>query len=295
MELRHLRYFVAVADEQNVTRASAKLHVSQPAVSRQIRDLEEELGVPLLERSARAVKLTDAGRRFLEEARAVLKRADEAVAAVRASADGEHGELHVGYAPSLTVEILPRALRRMQAEHPQVRVLLHDLSSVEMLAGVRDGSLHVALSVKPARSALGGLRFEELARYPMCVAIAPTHPLASGKTLSIARVAGEPLVGYTRGEFPEYATRMEELFAKAGAKPKPAEEHDSVTSLMAAVEAGRGVAIVPSCMACFAGPRLTIIPIAPPPQPTVVGAICKVGSEAAVPRRFIAAARRSEP
>src|ERR1700761_1528028 len=107
MELRHLRYFVAVAEDENVSRAALKLHVSQPALSRQIRDLEDELGFLLLERSAKSVRLTAAGRVFLAEARAVLQRADEAVLAARAVATGKRGEIHVGYAPSLTVQILP--------------------------------------------------------------------------------------------------------------------------------------------------------------------------------------------
>src|SRR5436189_472732 len=102
VELRHLRYFVAVAEMENVSRAALKLHVSQPALSRQIRDLEDELGFFLLERSAKAVRLTEAGRTFLTEARAVLERTDEAVKAAREVATGERGELHVGYAPSLT-------------------------------------------------------------------------------------------------------------------------------------------------------------------------------------------------
>src|SRR6267378_930323 len=99
MELRHLRYFIGVAEEENVSRAALKLHISQPALSRQIRDLEEELGFSLLERSAKSVRLTEAGRTFLIEARAVLQRAEEAVKAARTVAAG--GELHVGYAPSL--------------------------------------------------------------------------------------------------------------------------------------------------------------------------------------------------
>ena len=121
MELRHLRYFVAVAEEQNVTRAAARLHVSQPPLSRQIRDLEEELGVALFNHGAKAVRLTEAGKMFLAEARAVLQRADEAVKAVKAVASGQRGEIHVGFAPSLTVEILPKALRHFQKSSPGVR------------------------------------------------------------------------------------------------------------------------------------------------------------------------------
>src|SRR6266545_2619302 len=122
MELRHLCYFVAVAEAENVSRAALKLHVSQPALSRQIRDLEEELGFSLLKRSAKSVRLTEAGRAFLTEARAVLERAESAVAAARTIANGAHGELHIGYAPSLTARILPPTLRAFQAEMPNVRV-----------------------------------------------------------------------------------------------------------------------------------------------------------------------------
>src|SRR5437868_2434165 len=127
MELRHLRYFVAVAEAENVSRAALKLHVSQPALSRQIRDLEEELGFNLLERSAKSVRLTEAGRVFLAESRAVLARVNDAVNAARQIAIGAHGELHVGYAPTLAVRILPPALRAFQSALPGVRVKLHDL------------------------------------------------------------------------------------------------------------------------------------------------------------------------
>src|SRR3989442_10024051 len=125
MDLRHLLYFIGVAEQENVSRAALKLHVSQPALSRQIRDLEGELGFPLFERSAKSVRLTDAGRAFLDEARAVLQRADDAVKAARTIALGGRGELHVGYAPSLTARILPATLRAFQAGLPGVRVRLH--------------------------------------------------------------------------------------------------------------------------------------------------------------------------
>src|SRR5688572_29013403 len=137
VELRHLRYFIAAAEEENVSRAALKLHVSQPALSRQIRDLEDELRFPLFERTAKSVRLTDAGRIFLSEARDVLKRAEEAINKARATATGGRGELHVGYAPSPTARILPMALRAFQARMPKVRVRLHDLSSEEIVAGLR--------------------------------------------------------------------------------------------------------------------------------------------------------------
>src|SRR5947207_3853093 len=241
MELRHLRYFIGVAEEENVSRAALKLHVSQPALSRQIRDLEEELGFSLLQRSAKSVRLTDAGRAFLLEARAVLQRAEEAVKAARAIATGGRGELHVGYAPSLTARILPPTLRAFQAELPKIRVKLHDLSTEEMFTGLREGKLQIAFVVRPTPARLRGMRFEELLRDPVCVTVSPNHPLARRRTVSIADIRSEPLLAYNRKEYPEAYELLERLFAVAKAKLRISEEHDSVSSLIAAIEAAAGV------------------------------------------------------
>ena len=291
MELRHLRYFVAVAEEENVTRAAARLHVSQPGLSRQIRDLEEEIGFPLLERSAKAVRLTEAGRTFLTEARGVLQSAENAVKAARAKAGGVQGEIQVGYAPSLTVQILPRALRLFQAEFPNLRVRLHDFSTEEMLAGLHNGKLQLALVVQPTRKMSRGLRFTELDRYPLRAAVAPSHPLAGARTLTLAQVAREPLIGYSRKDYPETQTMFEILFKGKAPRPRVAEEHDSVTSLIAAVESGRGIALVPSCLECMVGPRLKLIPLTPAGPPIVVGAAVRQGMVPAIIEKFIAAAQ----
>ncbi|HEV2455412.1 MAG TPA: LysR substrate-binding domain-containing protein [Verrucomicrobiae bacterium] len=286
MELRHLRYFVAAAEQENVSRAALKLHVSQPGISRQIHDLEEEIGFPLFERSARALKLTAAGRKFLDEARAVLKRVDEAVNNARAVAIGANGEIHVGYAPSLTIQILPRALRAFQAKFPGVRVFLHDLSTEEMIAGLRAGQVQVALMVRPQRKIPGGLRFQELARYPICVALPLNHPLAISKSLSFKQVEKEPLIAYSRRDYPEYHDMLEEQFGKH--KPRIAEEHDSVTSIIAAVESGRGIALVPQCVQSLAGQRVMLAPLDPSPILIPVGVAWKDG--AGVVKEFVAAA-----
>lgn len=294
MELRHLRYFVAVAEEQNVTRAAARLHVSQPPLSRQIRDLEDELGVALFEHGAKAVRLTEAGRVFLNEACAVLRRADEAVNTVKAVASGKRGEIHVGYAPSLTVEILPRALRFFQEANPGVRVQLHDLSTQEMLRGLRDGKLHVALLVQVSAKILAGLVFEKLQRYAVCVAVHPAHPLARARKVGLEQIANERLVAYTLADYPEYHAWLSDLFAPLKRPPLIAEEHDSSTSLIASVEAGRGVALVQQGFECLAGPRLKIRPLAPAPPPFVVGIAYRKEYNLAATCNFIAAARRTK-
>jgi len=291
MELRHLRYFVAVAEQENVSRAALKLHVSQPGLSRQIRDLEDEIGFQLFERSAKSLRLTDAGKTFLIEARAVLQRAEDAVTKARAAAGGTRGEIHVGYAPSLTVQILPQALRTFQAEFPNVRVALHDLSTEEMLAQLSGKKLQVALTVRPPANQLRGLGIEELARYAMRVAVAPLHPLAKSKMISLAQISREPLIAYSRKDYPEYHAMLARLFAPAGRKPRIAAEHDSGTSLIAAVESGHGLALVPECLACMVGPRLKLIPLRDGPPPIPVAAIWCQDNQTELVKQFISAAR----
>ena len=291
MELRHLRYFVAVAEAENVSRAALKLHVSLTGISRQIRDLEEEIGFQLLERSAKSVRLTVAGKVFLTEARDILLRVETAVNKAREVAKGGSGEIHFGYAPSLTVQILPAALRKFSEQFPRVRVALHDLSTEEMLAQLGEKKLQVAITVRPPAKQLRGLHCEELARYAMCVAVAPRHPLAKSKSISLKRVAGEPLVAYSRKDYPEYHEMLERLFAPVGRKPRIAGEHDSGTSLIAAVESGQGVALVPECLACMVGARLKLLPLRPALSPIPVAAIWRREAGGELAEKFIACLR----
>jgi LysR family transcriptional regulator, benzoate and cis,cis-muconate-responsive activator of ben and cat genes len=271
MELRHLRYFVTVAKLLNFTKAAAKLHVAQPALSRQIRDLEDELGVQLLERNSRFVRLTVAGATFVHEARAVLDRAQEAVQAARTFATGERGEIQLGYAPSPTVELLPQALQAVQKDSPGVRVTLHDLSVQEMLQGLREGRLDAALTVASSSKQMSGLAFEPLRTYPFCVAVNTSHRLARTKRVNLSQLKDERLIVYSRADYPEYYESLASMFQSLGAMPEIAEEHDSATSLIAAIEAGRGIALVPSALSPLAGSRITLREIQPSPIPLVVG------------------------
>lgn len=273
MELRHLRYFVVVAEEQNVTRAAFRLHVSQPPLSRQIRDLEEELDVELFHRTAKSLSLTEAGKIFLSEARAVLLRAEQAVQTARAIAKGDKGQLRVGYAPSLTVELLPRALKIFEPEYPDIRISLHDLSTEECTQRLKARKLDLALIVRPSDSGLRGLIFEKIVSYPLCGAVSTSHPLAKRRSLSLAQFKSERLIAYSREDYPEYLDWLRKLFQPYHFEPEAAEECDGATSLIAAVEAGRGVALVPSSMRCLAGPRLKLLPLTPQPPPAVVGVL----------------------
>jgi len=262
MELRHLRYFLAVGEALNFTKASAQLRVAQPALSRQMQDLEDEIGVDLLRRSPRGVTLTAEGKLFLEEVRELLKRADESVEKVRALARGEYGELHIGYAPSPTVEILPPALAAFQKTVPRVKVLLHDLSSDELIAGLQNATLELAVMVRqPVGHETAGIQFELLRTYPLCVAMTAAHPFARLKSVSLEKLAVEPLVGFRRKDYPEYNRILDRLFAPIRATPRIAVECDSASSLITEVEAGHGVALSSTVFKLVAGKRLLYRPL----------------------------------
>jgi LysR family transcriptional regulator, benzoate and cis,cis-muconate-responsive activator of ben and cat genes len=287
MELRHLRYFVAVAEMENVSRAALKLHVSQPALSRQIRDLEDELGFSLLERTAKSVRLTDAGRALVDDARALLQNADEAVTKARAVASAEPTEIHVGYSPMPTAEILPKTLQAFQRAMPNVHVRSHDWSNREILDGIRDGRLQLGLIIPPPKaSALDDVRYEELFHERVCVAVAPQHPFAQRGAIPITEVAAEPLIGLTREDYPDYYDYLSIIFSKVKQKPRVVEEHDSYYGIISAVEAGTGVAIGAGVLGHTFGNRVKLLHITPEPKPISVGIVALKGRISSAAEKF---------
>lgn len=291
MELRHLRYFVAVAEEQNITRAAARLHVSQPPLSRQIRDLENELGTTLLERTRRAVRLTPAGWAFLEECYTILRQAEQAVRVARAAAGGRRGELKLGYAPGPTQEFLRELLRQLRETDADLRIELHDLTTEEMMAGLRAGTLQAALAVKPRPEALRGLVFESLREDPVVVVVAKEHRLASRRSVAVSELAAEAFVIFSRKEYPEHFAGMRELLGGPSVSLRVAEECDSGMSLFAAIEAGQGVSILSGALEPALGARLRLIPLRPAPPPNVIGLAYVAKSSSPWMKRVLSAAR----
>ena len=291
MELRHLRYFVAVAEEQNVSRAARRLHVSQPPLSRQIRDLENELGLALFEHGAKAIRLTEVGRIFLSEARTALLRVDEAVSFTTAVAHRKRNRVRVGYGVIPTTEILPRALRAFQRANPHANVDLRAMTPQEMLRALRRGEIDVSLGVHGLPEEFQGLTTEELGSYPVRVASSKKHRFARLREVSIGEVAKEPIIGLSRESYRWYHALVEKLLLPYNRSFKIVEEYDNSQSLIAAVEAGRGVAIAYSIGARTAGQRLAFRPLRPAPQPVPV--VLAYRKEAASPliTAFVAAAK----
>jgi DNA-binding transcriptional LysR family regulator len=288
MELRHLRYFVAVAEEENISRAALKLHVSQPGISRQLHNLEDEIGFSLFERRGKTVRLTVAGKIFFSEARDILQRTADAVEKARAGL-ASRAEINVGYIPHLTMEILPRALRAFRSYFPGVRVALHDLYPKEMLPLLHQRKLDIALTLLRQKLPRE-LDMKELARYEPCVFVGKTHPLAKSKFVSLNQVATEPVATYTRKDHPGFHKQLKKLFATIGRKPRIGSEHDSGSSLLAAVAAGHEVALLASCVSHMAGPRLKLLKLRPALPPCSIVALWRKDTEEEPVKAFIAAA-----
>src|SRR5438105_1741871 len=288
VELRHLRYFVAVAEAENVLRAATqKLHVSQPAVSRQIRDLEGELGVQLFERTGKAINLTDAGRVFLREARAVLERANEAVRNVRDFAHAGEAELHVGYSPTPSGHVLSATMRAFQKAMPNVHVKLHDWSNEQIADGLRDGRLKVALVDRALeRVPFHDFRSEELLREHIRLAVPPNHPFAQRRSVSLADAAQQSFVGLTREDYPDYHGYLATLFASVKNKPQVIEEHDGMTSVVSAVEAGTGVAVALETLGYSFGNRVKLVRLTPEPKPISFGIAARKGRLSPAAEKF---------
>ena len=271
MELRHLRYFLAVGEASNLTKAAARLRVAQPALSRTVRDLENEIGVDLLRRSSRGVTLTAEGKLFLREVREVLKHVDDSVENVRALARGEYGELHIGYIPIPTAEILPRALEAFRKAMPGVKLVLHNLSTDELIARLRTGSLEVAVIVQPSEEQATGIEFRKLRRYGWCVALSRQHPLVRLKSIPLEKLADEKLVILSRQSYSEYYRVLERIFGRIRLRPRIAMECDSENSLFMEVEAGRAVAIVTTVAKLGTGKRLVHRPLTGTIETQLVG------------------------
>ena len=271
MELRHLRYFLAVGEALNFTKAAARLRVAQPALSRQVQDLEDEIGVDLLRRSPRGVTLTAEGKLFLEEVRELLKHVDESVEKTRALARGEYGDLHIGYIPIPTAEILPRALEAFRKAVPHVKLVLHDLSTDELIAGLRDGTLELAIMVQPVGEQTAEIEFEAVRSYAWCVALSRTHPLARLKSIPLEKLADESLVTLSPKSYSEYHRILERIFAPVPIKPRIAMECDSESSLFMELEAGRAIALVTTIAKLAAGKRLVYRPLTDTTEGQTVG------------------------
>jgi DNA-binding transcriptional LysR family regulator len=245
MELRQLRYFIAVAEAQSFTRAAERLHIAQPALSVQVRRLEDELGVDLLDRSRRAIRLTAAGDIMLAEARRLLGALSHMTELARQAGSGDVGRLAIGFVPSAANEALPPILRRYRATHPGVALSLREMPPDLLVRGLHEGRLDVAFLYLPFDDPT--LSTTTVAREAFVAALPADHPLATGERLDVARLAGEPFILPARHGMPGLHAEVLRLCREAGFSPRPVQEDVwLVQTIIGLVAAGIGVALLPS-------------------------------------------------
>ena len=245
MELRQLRYFVAVARERNFTRAAETMHIAQPPLSRQIQQLEDELGAMLIERGSRPVRLTDAGRLFFDQAVQVLDKLEEIQAMMRRLRDTEQTRFRVGFVASTLYGYLPEVIRRYRAVRPNVEIVLLELTTLEQIAALKEGRIDVGF---------GRIEFNDpaiervlLRNEKLSAALPLNHPLSSRMgSLKLEELANDTLIVYPRSPRPSYADQVLALYRDRGIKLAMVHEVRELQTALGLVAAESGVCLVPA-------------------------------------------------
>lgn len=244
LELRHLRYFAAVARELHFGRAAQKLGIAQPPLSQQIKGMEELIGYPLFERKPR-VRLTPAGEVLLEVAQRTLAQVEEGLDLTRRAGRGEAGKLTVGFAASILTTALPEILRTYRERYPGVELRLRELSSAAQAAALSDGSIDVGFA-REAVSPGSDLICEPVLREEFVAVLPPAHRLAARRRLPLDALAGEPFVHFPRAVAPALYDQIADVCQRAGFRPRVAQEAQEWLTILGLVEAGIGVSLVPA-------------------------------------------------
>lgn len=255
MELRTLRSFVVLAEEQHFHRAAERLHIAQPALSQQIKRLEQELHAQLFVRTTRSVELTDAGRVLLTEARRVLAAADRVASAVQHAASGELGTVRIGFVASAALGLVPRILLAVQERWPKLELQLVEATTEEQLSALRDGEMDLGIA-RELQPRLPDLRVRHLMEERLVVAMHETHPLAGRDRVALADLSEERFIVLPRTRVSRLHDKTMELCAAAGFRPLIAHEAVQFPTILGLAAANTGIAIVPDVMRALRLPGL---------------------------------------
>jgi DNA-binding transcriptional LysR family regulator len=262
IELRHLRSFVAVAEEAHFGRAAQRLHMAQPPLSRQIRQLETELGVLLFRRDPRGVELTAAGRALLPLARTALADVERAAALVRRVGRDEPPPLRVGYGWSAAFEVLPALGRAFRERHPELRFLAQEMWNTQLVAALGAGDLDVAVTLNP--DVVPGLAYETIRVEPLVAVVPRGHALAGRPEAPLAALAGERLLLFPRDLAPRLYDSLVDACRRAGFEPLVAEESFHTSWDLGLAPEGAGVTLCPAAVAGAAPPGVAVVRLTPP-------------------------------
>src|ERR1700739_3320774 len=243
MKFRHLEYFVAAAEELNFTHAADRLHVSQPPFSKQIHDLESELGIDLFERRRKGVSLTPAGKAFLVDARRILEDCEASIKKAQRISRGEIGELAIGYMSALTHDFLAKALEVWRQTAPGIVIDCIEMDTVSQERALLEGRISVGILVPSNRPVLELLHVRLLIKYPVSLALPKSHPHANKAHIPLSLLKEEPFIGLNR-MYPNYGDWLLKVCRRVVSKPRIVKEADGAASALAFVAAGFGVAAV---------------------------------------------------
>lgn len=272
MDLRHLRYFVTVAEERNIGRAANRLHISQPPLTRQIQQLEEELGVLLFTRTPRGMELTAAGEQLLTEARHIRALVEQATERTQRAGQGRLGRLDVAIFGSAILEVIPRLLERFCSAYPDVKVVLHSLNKHEQIEALRQRRINVGFNRMLAP--LPDLASELVVTESLLLALSEGHPLAGEPTVSFRALAAHPLVLFPTGGRPSFIDKVVGLCQQAGFEPRIAQEVGDVVTAIALVARGFGACLVTESTAVLSLPGVVYRPLTDLPESARVDLSC---------------------
>lgn len=261
VELRHLRYFVAIATDLNFTRAAQQLHVAQPALSRQIRQLEGEMGVQLFERDRRRVSLTRAGTAFLEEARTILAHSAQAVSLAQAEQEKSAETLRFGYVWGLFHSLVPPWLARFRQAHPKVSVHLLDVGAVQQSQLILEGKLDAGFIGFAEEATAPGLAKQRIGSCRFMAVLPEKHRLARRSALKLAELAGEMLVSVSDESYPGAARIIRESFRAAGIQPRILQVAERGYTVLGLVAANCGLALLPQSLQDLPHPGVVFLPV----------------------------------
>lgn len=248
MELRHLRYFVAVAEELSFTRAARRLHIAQPPLSHQIRQLEAELGVALFHRTKHEVRITEAGRAVLQEARCALAQAKRVEIIAQRAAQGLVGRLRIGFSSSLPHTKLPNILRVCRSRFPEIALTLHEHTTEKQIELLSAGEIDVGFVRLPVENAPASLAIKPILHEPLLLAIPKGHSLGRLRTVTVQSLRKEPFILLPHETAPGLHNQIMGMCIRAGFRPNIVQEASEVQTIISLVSAGLGIAIVPASM-----------------------------------------------
>ncbi|GAC1032215.1 LysR substrate-binding domain-containing protein [Pseudomonas sp. No.21] len=289
MDLKQLRYFIAVAEELHFGRAAARLFISQPALSFDIKKLEEQLGVQLLVRTNKSVKLTAPGQVLLDEARSLLQQAEQARRLTLRSAQGALGRLRVGFVSSMLYRGLPAAVRGFEEAHPGMEVVLQEMNSAEQALALQRGQIDIGFIHRGPLAA--GLRSEALLAEPFLCCLPPGHPLAGAERIDLAELRDDPFILFPRPAAPHYHDLIIACCVGAGFSPQIRHEARLWQTIVAMVAQGMGVALLPASL-CRAWPGVVGVPLVQEGALSEIHALCSEENAPEAAHAFLARLQR---